>query len=144
MSVVALIAIGVVAFVLFAAFRPVDPKSKTDDQLMFLYKKSLGSGSIGASDREALKSEMVRRGLLTDSNSEARTLSGEPYIDQLQATQLRQNATKAYEEGWTMVAGKWGGDIQRQHRHALTTVLLRRVQADPGAPSCYRGSHQYP
>jgi hypothetical protein len=134
MSILAIIGLAVVIFVVFAALRPVDPASKTNDQLRYLYGRSLNAGSAGSRDRAALEDEMRRRGLLGDSSRSATASEPQSHLDQLKANILRQDALSAYDEGWTMAQDKWSNDPIKRHRHALTNVLLRRIQKEADAP----------
>lgn len=134
MSILAIIGLAVVVLVVFAALRPVDPASKTNDQLRYLYGRSLSSGAIGSRDRAALEDEMRRRGLLGDSSQPATASAPQSHLDQLKANILRQEALGAYEEGWRMAQDKWADDPLKCHRHALTNVLLRRLQKEADAP----------
>lgn len=135
MEAVTLIIIVVAVIVVIALMRGVKPESKTDAQLNFLYQRSLKSGKYGAADREKIEIEMKKRGLLGGNDNPARTLSTEPHMIQLNASQLRESARKAYDEGWKMGEGKWSEKDRKRHQHALTNVLLRRMQKEPGAPA---------
>ncbi|TCK16976.1 hypothetical protein DFR30_0196 [Thiogranum longum] len=134
METVAIIILIVVGFIIFAVVRGVKPESKTDDQLWSLYLRSMKSGDIGAADREKIEAELRKRGVLDDEGSKARPRSAETHPNQLKAAKLREAARKAYDEGWKMGQSKWTGDEKKCHQHALTTVLLRRIQAESGAP----------
>ena len=129
-----IILVVIIGFVIFAVFRSVKPESKTDDQLRFLYERSLKSGQFGAGDREKIEGEMKKRGLIGGSSNPGRETSTEPHLTQLAATNLRNTARKAYDEGWKMGKENWGNDERKCHRHAVTTVLLRRLQAEADAP----------
>ena len=128
-----LVVVAVVAFILYAYFHSIDPKSKTDDQLRLLYGKHLRSGGLREQELDSIESEMRRRGLLSNSDSPARPLTNESHISQLQANRLRQEALKSYREGWEMAAGKWESEPLKRHRHALANVLLRRLQQEQSA-----------
>lgn len=135
MEIIGAIAVLIVGFVIFSAFRGVKPETKTDDQLRFLHERSLHSGNFGASDREKIREEMKKRGLLDDSESESRDVPNKSHTTQVQATKLRKLAREAYDEGCEMAETNWPGDESKIHQHALTTVLLRRLQAEPDAPA---------
>lgn len=134
MEAVAIIVLIAIGFVMFAVVRGVRPESKTNDQLWSLYLRSVKSGDVGAVDREKIEAELRKRGMLDGEHPNARPPSVVPHHVQLKATKLREAARKAYDEGWEMAQSKWKGDEKKCHQHALTTVLLRRIQAQPGAP----------
>ena len=134
MEILAVIFIAIVIFVVFAWFRPVRPESKTDNQLRALYKISSKSGQIGASDRRRIEAEMRKRGLMGGGASTASARLREPHLVQLSATKLRDAARMAFDEGWRMGEDQWGEDERKRHQHALTTVLLMRLQAEPESP----------
>ena len=134
MEILTVIFIAIVIFVIFAWFRPVRPESKSDNQLRMLYKLSFKSGEIGAGDRKRIETEMIKRGLMCDDPSTARTRPREPHLVELRATKLRDAARMAYDEGWRVGEDQWGEDERKRHQHALTTVLLMRLQAEPESP----------
>lgn len=131
-------------------FRPINPSNKTDDQLQMMYRIAKSPrdiealeaemkkrGLIGSSNKRGLKdsSNKQGRGLLDGSGIPARAPSTELHLTQLNATTLRNSARNAYDEGWKMAKQKWNDDERKCHQHALTTVLLRRLQAESGAPA---------
>ena len=134
MEILGVIFIAIVILVVFAWFRPVRPESKTDNQLRMLHKISSKSGHIGADDHKRIEAEMKRRGLMGNGAGTEKTRPSESHLVQLRATKLRNAARMAYDEGWRMGEGEWGEDERKRHQHALTTVLLMRLQAESEAP----------
>lgn len=88
-----------------------------------------------ATGRRNIEEEMKKHGLLSVDESLPENVSDESRVTQVKATELRSFARYAYDEGWEMGESNWPGDESKIRQHSLTTVLLRRLQAEPDAPS---------
>ena len=122
-----------------------DPSKKTDSQLIREHQMQIknvdAAGKVGGDTyfnaiqgMSRLTDEMKARGLLGSGTAPSRDPSVEPYFDQISAANLRQSARTSYEEGWKLAENKWANDQHMKHQVALTAVLLRRLQAEPGGP----------
>ena len=134
MSATSFLVLGALAVLLLIfLFRPVNPKNKTDDQLLQSYRFAIKGGDLASDDRKIIEEEMKRRGLLSDELLPLKSPSQESHFVQLAANRIRTAAQAAYDETFQQAQAQRKSE-QVCHEVALMNVLVSRLQNSTGAP----------